>query len=242
MRALWVPFQALLLALCVHAPVGAELLGVSWSGELWALDQNTADGDLVAQVDGIDLNAFALDARGRFFSVDGEGWLISVDPDSGEVEEAVEIELGGRQISVRALALSPDGWLYGVNWLPEEGSVLFALDPETGVASEVGVLAAYFTQSLDFSPDGVLYGWGRDEGLYTIDPLTAEIRDVNPIAVGPFLQSIAFTPTGALFGIRNDRGADGLVEEIYEVDPTTGAATPHAVGPRCDLRGLVFIP
>ena len=97
-------------------------------------------------------------------------------------------------------------------------------------------------RNFDFSPEGVLYGWGRDQGLYTIDTSSAEIADVNPVAVGPFLQSIVFTPQGELLGVRNDRGVDGLIEEIYEIDPETGAAAPRATGIRRDLRGLVFIP
>ncbi|MCH6562376.1 MAG: hypothetical protein IH800_08165 [Myxococcales bacterium] len=232
----------LICMLCGPRLAQAELLGVSWSGELWSVDEDTADAELVGLLDGIDLNAFAVDAAGRVFTVNGAGRLMAIDPDSGEVESTVELDLGEVEVSVRALAISPDGLLYGVNWVRATGSRLFVIDPDTGVGAEIGQLDAYFTQSLDFSPDGTLYGWGRDRGLYTVDTRTAEISDVNPIAIGPFLQSIAFTPGGGLFGIRTDRGAEGLVEEIYEIDPTTGAATPHTLGPRLDLRGLVYIP
>ncbi len=232
----------LVLSGCGPLLAQAELLGVSWSGELWSVDENSADAELVGVLEEVDLNAFAADAAGGVFTVDGDGWLISIDPDSGKVESAVELDLGEVEVSVRALAISPDGEFYGVNWVRDDCSRLFWINPDTGVGSEIGRLDAYFTQSLDFSPDGTLYGWGRDRGLYTLNTRTAEISDVNPIAVGPFLQSIAFTPSGGLFGIRTDRGPEGPVEEIYEIDPTTGAATPRALGARRDLRGLVYIP
>jgi len=240
MRKWFVILAFLLLNLGLSGLARAELLGVAWAGELWSVDHDSAEADFVAVVQGEDLNAFAVDALGLLYTVDGSGRLLSIDPDSGELERVVPLDLGEVEVSVRALAFSPDGLLYAVNWAP--GSVLYVIDPETGVGAEIGELDAYFTQSLDFSPEGVLYGWGRDEGLYTIDPESAEIHDVNPVAIGPFLQSIAFDASGRLFGIRNDRGPEGLVEEIYEVDPATGAAWPQAVGPRLDLRGLVFLP
>ena len=242
MRKLRIFLAVLVLVLSGTELAEAELLGVSWSGELWLLDENTADAELVGLVQGVELNAVAVDAEGWVLTVDGEGRLITVDPDSGAEESVVELDLGEAEVSVRALAISPDGWLYAVNWVHDDGSRLFVIDRASGVGSEIGLLNAYFSQSLDFSPDGTLYGWGRDRGLYTIDPMTAEISDVNPIAIGPFLQSIAFTPSGGLFGIRTDRGDEGLVEEIYEIDPATGAATPRALGPRRDLRGLVYLP
>jgi WD40 repeat protein len=240
MRKAFIPILAVLLSFSVYLTARAELLGVSWSGELWSVDQETAEAVLLGVSDGYELNAFAVDPAGRLVTVDGDGRLIFVDPSSGEVEDVVWLDLRDTQVSVRALAFSPDGWLYAVNWAL--GSTLFAIDPETGQGTEIGMLDAYFTQSLDFSPDGVLFGWGRDQGLYTIDTSTAEIADVNPVAVGPFLQSIVFAPDGELLGVRNDRGVDGLIEEIYEIDPATGAAAPQAIGIRRDLRGLVFIP
>ncbi|MCZ6822675.1 MAG: hypothetical protein O7F10_06980, partial [Deltaproteobacteria bacterium] len=92
----------LICMLCGPRPAQAELLGVSWSGELWSVDENTADAELVGLLDGIDLNAFAVDAAGRVFTVDGAGRLMAIDPDSGEVESTVELDLGEVEVSVRA--------------------------------------------------------------------------------------------------------------------------------------------
>ena len=42
MRKAFIPILAVLLSFSVYATARAELLGVSWSGELWAVDQEAA--------------------------------------------------------------------------------------------------------------------------------------------------------------------------------------------------------
>ena len=218
----------------------AAWLAVSWSGDVWSMDPQVAEMERLGGADWAELNSLTADSLGRILSIDSEGFLVTIHPASGVLESEIQLDFGDLEISVRALAVSPTGELFAVNGV--EGSVLIEINPATGRGTPIGSLEAFFTQSLEFSPEGVLYGWGRDRGLYTIDPRTAEIEDVNPVAVGPFLQSLAFDRDGRLLGVRNDRDGEGSVEEIYEVDPETGTAIPLAVGEHRDLRGLVFVP
>lgn len=229
-----------LLLLLTPEVTRAGWLAVSWSGDIWSIDPQAATMERLGASEGAELNSLTVDPPGRILSIDGDGFLVSIDAASGVVQSETPLDFGDVEISVRALALSPEGELFAVNGV--EGSMLFRIDPATGQGWPVGPLAAYFTQSLEFSPEGVLYAWGRDRGLYTIDTRTAEIEDVNPVAVGPFLQSLAFAPDGRLLGVRTDRGVEGSVEEIYEVDLETGTAAPLAIGVHRDLRGIVFVP
>jgi hypothetical protein len=122
--------------------------------------------------------------------------------------------------------------------------VELATDP----VSEVPLGAAYslgFVSSLDFSPDGLLYG--LDEGLCLVDPGTGSTRTVcgslstadgKPVS----LTGIAFHPNGTLYGIEWDMDTDDSV--VYTIDPARGTATevcriPIFVG---DVWGIDFSP
>jgi len=241
-----VALAAALAGLLVSPSSHAELLGVTyWNGDLFSVDEATGAVRSVGTTGRKLLNSLTSTPDGLLISVSNEdGSLITIDPRTGAVVESVPLDFGSSGVDVRAIEMAPDGTLLAANrWFD---SSLFSIDPVTGVGTRIGALAGYGMQTLDFSPDGVLYGWDFDLGLVTVDPSTARVTDVSASIRGDGLDSISFAPDGRLFGalLGSSYGRlDGL--EIYEIDPTSGLATLTTTtrirsGP--DLRGIVFVP
>ncbi len=140
--------------------------------------------------------------------------LYRLDQHSGLAQHLVRTPLA----DIRALAYSPGDVLYAINKTSFFGpSQLFTVDDVTGNATFISDLPVRASQALDFSPQGVLFGWSRDDGLLTIDPVDGTYTPVNPGGTtgSPFMQSLAFTRDGLLFG------TDG--NDLYTVDVATSA-------------------
>ena len=98
-------------------------------------------------------------------------------------------------------------------------------------------------QGLAFSPDGILYGIGSNEGmggtynLYTIDLDDFETHFVGSFPTSgmypDFDRSIAFTPDGRLFAI-----GDGVFAEL---DPADGTIIGDVLTVDGDFRGLALV-
>ncbi len=98
------------------------------------------------------------------------------------------------------------------------GSFLYTVNPATGQPASMTSFTgdgAGDVYSLSFAPDGALYGLGNGDGnLYTVDPATAATQLVG--TSNQFIFGLEFGPDGTLYGCG---------EDLYVIDPATGAAT-----------------
>ncbi len=137
--------------------------------------------------------------------------------------------------------------LYGAAFIGPNGpATLYGIDPENGVATEIGPIGFWRVSAMDFSPSGVLYATGRDPAtglhvLLTIDTDTGAGTQIGPTGVetlgfGQTVSDVSFRPSdGTLFAYLEDR--DGL----GTIDLDTGAAT--ALGSTfisCCGNGMAF--
>lgn len=203
------------------------------------------------------LNSLTMDPSGTLYAVGGalsggaDDKLISIDPATGAGTLLTTISLPGEPVSVRGMAIAPDGSFYISN--DPEGSLggagpdnLWRIDPNTGMGTKIGLLGGYNFQSLDFGLDGQLYGWDfvsksggpqfRGVGLVRIDPATAAVTDVAPDidSVDNTMQGIAFSADGNLYGI------DG---RLHVLDPATGAVRMirPLTGVEQEIRGIEMV-
>jgi len=227
-------------SLCAQS-ARADLFGAEWFGYFYRIDHATAKSQYVGGAP-ISLNSMAMDASGTIYTTGREAsspwetYLFTIDPGTGATKR------GPRTTSTSALAFSPEGRLFAMRTDSMKND-LYTLDIETGALTLVGYPGVAGIQTLDFSPNGTLYGFDagyaseRGIGLVTIDPITGLATDVDPMVHGnpSEVQSIAFAPDGTLYGAS---------ENLYTVDVNSGALT--LVGPiqgiQGDIRGMVWIP
>jgi hypothetical protein len=137
----------------------------------------------------------------------------------------------GQNLLIMGMTCSPDGTLYAVGQAdstnPDFNS-LYTVDRETGLASRVGSTGVLvpggvfsgFIMSLDFAPDGTLYG-ANTSSLYTIDPLTGQATKVVDFNGVTMVMGLAIAKDWSFYV--SDYVAQS---KIYAVDVSTGAATP----------------
>lgn len=239
----------LALALAGAVPAAAaDLIGVSFSGNVYYLDPGTGTGAKVASAGVGGINSLAGSPSGQLYCVghdpvtSGEN-LLTLDPASGQASIVAPVSLGTGS-SIRALSFSPDGVLYAIQNGGGPGTVgqadlLYTLNTATGAATLVGSVSFVGVQAIAFSPEGTLYGWdggtGTDgAGLITIDPATGAATDVNPMVGGnnDTAQGMTFASDGTLFGARND---------LHIIDRNTGAVSAVGAGGYTDVRGIAFV-
>jgi hypothetical protein len=121
--------------------------------------------------------------------------------------------------------------LYAVNF--SGTTPLYTVDQVTGAASVVG---GTLSDIGDLTSDGVGRIWGvslpagsTNNDLVQIDPLTG--NTVNTVAISGTragrITSLAYDPvTGVLFGNTTPGFGDADGDDLYTIDPVTGAATP----------------
>jgi hypothetical protein len=165
---------------------------------------------------------------------DDTGDLFAIDLDDGGPIQF----LGTMGAVMFDMAFSPTGVLYGVGGLPTGPSELYRIEIDfdnpggsldttwIGMVSPDG-FAGTFLNSLEFAPDGTLYGVGYDwagwEYVFSIDPSDASAEYVLPLgsyyAAGDLTfdsdgQGYTVTDTGVLLEIESD------MSDFHEVDFT----------------------
>lgn len=219
-----------LLVLLTPLAFGQDMVAVDWNGGLYALDSYQAvltpiGTGLMGQ------NGTAVDEVGTFWSshVAGSGaqstfHLTNVDPNTGT---ATIVFSDVRE--VRALAAGEPGHLFAiVNGNPD---VLYDVDTTTGTFTRIGSTGLDTFQGLA-TMGGTLYAWNIAAGLMVMDPTTGRATDVNPAISTPPGNAIQF------LGARADGKLIGGKQDLYEIDPQTGAFTLlGSFGPGVDLRG-----
>lgn len=211
--------------------VGQDMVAVSWSGRVYALD--SASGALAELTIGpMGANGFARDELGGLWStarVPGY-WLTRIDAVAGTVA------FTHPSIDLRCLAEGGSGTLLGVESLGGAPSRLWRIDTATGVHTLVGSTGMPAIQGLAVQ-QGVLWAWQLGTGLVRIDPVTGLATDPFVAGTGGHIvQWLAAHPAGGLIA-----GTIGNNPVLLRIDTTNGAVTAGAsLLSYADLRGAEF--
>ncbi|MBV6506224.1 MAG: hypothetical protein ILNGONEN_01796 [Syntrophorhabdaceae bacterium] len=164
---------------------------------------NVADGapEIVAECCGDErctISALEFDAAGRlygtitYFSFPPKPTeLVIIDMESGQFSRIDSIT-PLFDIIINGMTFGPDSTLYGVYSELEE-SYLITIDRFVGVTIVKGRIGFKDVSSLEFGPDGVLYGGTGDGSLITIDPKTGKGKLVGRAGFSA-LSGLAFYP------------------------------------------------
>ncbi len=227
-----------------------ELIAVDWDvvdSPVWSIDLPNGTPTIIGYAGFTRLNSLARDDEGILYSAGSpfveEGGLpaetlIEIDPFTGDGTLVTQLAFPGTDADVRAMAFSPGNVLYALHHRPPPGVVgpphdLYVIDIGTGAGTLVGETVAS-SQSLAFSPDGVLYAYDRIDGLVTLDPSTGAATDVNPAVGGEienFMQTLFFDGD-ELFGL-NPSG-------VWSLDRSSGEAALIVEVPN-DWRGAELL-
>ncbi|MCK5944608.1 MAG: hypothetical protein KAI24_21650 [Planctomycetes bacterium] len=197
--------------LAAAAAPAQDMIAVSWSGSVYALDSFTGSATLLGN-GAFGQNALA-SANGSLWSTTrisiGNYALTTVDPTTGAATV-----LPGSFIDVRGLASAGGSILYGIEDASPDQLVL--IDVATLQVTPVGPTGFGSIQCLA-TMDGVLYAYDNTFGLLIVDPATGAATDVDPAVPGNGdMQWLARRADGKLVGGRN---------ALYEIDVQTGVAT-----------------
>ena len=226
-----------ILAACASLAAGnspsAQLTGVTWSGDTVAIYPD-GQGNVVGATGFTSLNSMARLPDGTLISAtkaDGSApRLVALNPLTGGATFFVFPFLN----DIRALAVSPLGWLYALN-ANGPACDLYLLDlgappGSSAIKILVGTTSIIGVQGMTFGPDGVLYGWSVSAGLIMIDEFSALCTDVNPDVGGTSaIQSLAFGPDGTLYGAG---------DELHRIDLATGEPARIGGGGYAEVRGI----
>lgn len=241
----------LCVGLCGPAAGQGRMVGVTFLGTLYEIDLSTGGATLLGPL-GVDrLNSLAMRSDGTLWTAragdveTGEpSRLYTIDPVRLTATLVTEMDPG---VDVRGLAWSDDGWLTAMADHVDAGlTSMVRIDPVTGQITTLGALDHPRVQSLECGPDGELYSWDLDSGIFRISDEGAGHTQLSPAFAGSqSIQSLAFGPGGVLYassgGLVTPQafGQDGL----YVIDP--GTWLPTLVGEHgtsLEMRGMAYIP
>jgi len=221
-----------LLTLPLAEASAQDMVAVSWTGRVHALDSSTGALTEIG-IGPMGANAMARDETGRLWSTARllpNFFLTRIDAVTGAVA------FSHLSIDLRCLAEAGAGALWGVESQGGAPSRLWRIDTATGVHTLIGSVGSTLVQALA-SHQGVLYAWHPVNGLVVLDPVTGLLSD--PFVAGTGGQGIQWLgshPAGGLIG-----GTIGLTPRLVRIDTATGVVTPGAMLPAsADLRGAEF--
>ena len=120
-----------------------------------------------------------------------------------------------------------------------DGSSLFTINSATGAGTYVGDFGYQDTYSLAFSPTNTLYAVVDSYDSSTLATVNTSTGVATPVGAGtyiPELMALVFAPNGTLYG------ASWGTDDLYTIDPTTGAATEIGYLGFSDVMDLAFSP
>jgi hypothetical protein len=215
--------QFALLSLALTTSVAAQdMIGVSWSGQIYAFDSFTGAINLLgAGLPG--QNASARDDHGMMWSTATGSTLSVLDP----LQPNASVVLPSLTADLRGLANGGGQFLWGI----ENGAVdmLVRIDKLSGAKTTVGQTGFTAIEALE-SFNYALYAWDTSQGLLLVNTQSGTATDINPAIGGAGIQ-IQWLCT------RSDGKLIGGNTAIYEINPTTGATTFVASLSGVDLRG-----
>lgn len=241
-------YLTLLLLMLAATPSSAEadLIGITSNpfGRVVRINEQTGESRIIGNSGLASQEGLARNNAGTLYTTgirtDGSAsfGLYTINPDTGASTLATPLIFSSANLGITALAFSPSGTLYAANLA---GSLL-TINVTTSEQTVIGSFGiGRVMQGLTFSPDGALYGHtalgeappGTPGGLVTVDPLTAAVTFVNPLATTQF-NTLVFTPDGTLYG--------GTVNGIARLDPRTGLVIPGSSrGGIGNVRGLEYV-
>ncbi len=165
------------------------------------------------------------EAQEGFSSYAGDLLRLRLTTDGSDVT-AVAVGDPGVAWAFSAMALGPDGRLYGVSWAEDR---LYAVDPESAAATLVGELdlPSYRPSDMTFDDAGQLWLLATFEDpphfstLFQVDHLTAAVIEIATGMAG--LVSLGFHD-GTFYGIVGDYSDSEY--SLVSINPTTGGVTP----------------
>ncbi len=168
--------------------------------------------------------------------------LYTIDPTTG-----VTTLVGNMGVEMTDIAFS-NGAMFGVSFPASGPDSLYSINPNTGAATLIGPTSV-FLNALQFGPDGTtLYAAGGSPGcgpspsptacnsLYTINTATGAAALVG---TGTYNSSGDLEFASSLFLT----SATSSTDQLFTVDPTTGAGTPVGGGiGYAQVYGLAYVP
>ena len=140
-------------------PCSAELIGVSWFGPVYRINEVTGNATIINALASIRMNSLARDSAGRLFSVGGtnSNQLININPKTGQIISSKQLPIS----DFRGMAFSPTDQLFATHTIDLVGpgfqTELMVIDVNTANVTSRGVLDLG-VGGLTFSKDGTLYG------------------------------------------------------------------------------------
>jgi hypothetical protein len=211
----------------------ATLFATDWSGQLFSVNEVTAELNLIGNtgVGGLGSLEFGADGNLYGFGTGDPQNFYSIDPTTAAA--TLIGDLGYDWVYEGALAFGPDGTAYGVNHGGGPAS-LFTIDLTTGVATDI----AMFSQTWDMNglawrSDGMLVALASDltgDFLLEVDPFTAATSMITQLDFGiGTVSGMTFGPTmnmgyfGTGFG--DSWSGAASTNSLYSFDYYTGGHT-----------------
>lgn len=230
-------FALAIIALAAPTMQAQDMIGISWTGDVYTLDSGTGTGSFLGSSGVSQQNSMAVDPlTGDIYVAGGLGSptsLYTIDPANGSATLAATLGL----TSVRGMAFSPAGTLYAVNDSAAPGigeDFLYTVNTSTGADTLINSTQFFGMQAMAWH-NGTLYAWecgngaGTGIGLCTIDPNTASVLDAGA-ASGTCGEVQALTSNGTLYAVR---------DALYTTNPD-GSLSLVGSGGYSDLRGADF--
>lgn len=217
------------LALCLLAAATAkaqDMIGVTWSGNLYAIESQTGASTLLPG-GAIGQNSLTRDSAGDLWTTTRtllspvRRFLTRLDPSTLTLEAVAPCG------DIRAMADAGNGELFVLEFVPNNYQLL-RLDTATGQETFVGATGEEI-QGMTMH-QGQLYAFSTANGLGTLDPNTGAFTDLGPAGAPGNIQWLATRPDGELIGGRR---------AFYTFDTSTGVGSKYGAGdPLVDLRGI----
>jgi sugar lactone lactonase YvrE len=216
--------NAVLLATPAELGVLYASTGRADGGNLLTIDTNTGAGALIGPTGLGFVPALAINPQGEMYGIQElSGNLFRIDAATGESELVANTGL----FAIEAMAFDNDGVLYAADF-GIAGSNIYTIDINTGAPTLIGRSSEYFA-GLAFDPtDGTLWGSSGGlpqavvvpDGIYTIDPLTAQATLVGTTGFGDATPDIAIDIEGNLFGAK---GGGRRPNFLISIDKSNGS-------------------
>lgn len=203
-----------LCCLCMFTvgAVGQDMLAVTSTGSIMALDSSTGSMAMVAS-GYAQQRGLARDGSGALWStapIAGQARLVHVDPGTGSTTLTATLPFHPQSLATAG----------GAALFAAAASALWHIDTATGATTNLGATGVTALGAI-VTYQGVLYGWDRGVGLVVLDPVTGLATDVNPAIGGATLATggidwLAVRDDGVMVG-----GGGGL---RFAFDRVTGIA------------------
>ncbi|MBZ0112956.1 MAG: hypothetical protein K8J08_10875 [Thermoanaerobaculia bacterium] len=136
---------------------------------------------------------------------------------SNVLRTSIGLLLLGTSLASLARAQSADAALFSFTRPITNGAIhLYTIDPTDGTDAPLLPIdsSSYPTYAAFDEPEGLLYVFGHDDQLVTVDLSDGSVTPITTLQLPGFLSGMAFAPDGSL------RIASGST--LYQVDPATG--------------------